>query len=139
MNKLVLATAVALGLALSNVYAEGISDDKVKIGVLADMGGTYADVCGKGCVAAVEMAVADFGGKVLDKPIEVVSADDQNKPDIGSAVVREWLDKDKVDAVGGIVASSVGLAAAKVTNEAKKPLLISTAGSTAFTTKQCSP
>ena len=139
MNKLVLATAVALGLALTQVQAEGISDDKVKIGVLADMGGTYADVCGKGCVAAVEMAIADFGGKVLDKPIEVVSADDQNKPDIGSAVVREWLDKDKVDAIGGIVASSVGLAAAKVANEAKKPLLISTAGSPAFTTKQCSP
>ena len=139
MNKLVLATAVALGLALTQVQAEGISDDKVKIGVLADMGGTYADVCGKGCVAAVEMAIADFGGKVLDKPIEVVSADDQNKPDVGSAVVREWLDKDKVDAIGGIVASSVGLAAAKVANEAKKPLLISTAGSPAFTTKQCSP
>lgn len=139
MNKLVLASAIALGLALTNVQAEGISDDKVKIGVLADMGGTYADVCGKGCVAAVEMAIADFGGKVLDKPIEVVSADDQNKPDVGSAVVREWIDKDKVDAIGGIVASSVGLAAAKVANEAKKPLLISTAGSPAFTTKQCSP
>lgn len=139
MNKLVLASAIALGLAPTNVQAEGISDDKVKIGVLADMGGTYADVCGKGCVAAVEMAIADFGGKVLDKPIEVVSADDQNKPDVGSAVVREWIDKDKVDAIGGIVASSVGLAAAKVANEAKKPLLISTAGSPAFTTKQCSP
>ncbi len=143
MKHRVLATAVAVGLgagmAVGVVQAAGISDDVVKIGVLADMGGTYADVCGKGCVAAVEMAVEDFGGKVLDKPIAVVFADDQNKPDVGSAIVREWVDKDKIDAVGGIVASSVGLAAGKVLNEAKKPMLISTAGSPAFTTSQCSP
>lgn len=133
------ATAVALALVMNSVHAEGISDGKLKIGVMADMSGTYADVCGKGCVAAVEMAVKDFGGKVLDKPIEVISADDQNKPDIGSALAREWVDKEKVDAIGGIVASSVGLAVSKVATEAKKPLLISTAGSTAFTSKACSP
>ncbi len=134
-----LAAAVALAMSFSGVQAEGISDGKVKIGVMADMGGTYADVCGKGCVAAVEMAVKDFGGKVLDKPIEVISADDQNKPDIGSALAREWIDKEKVDAIGGIVASSVGLAVSKVATDAKKPMLISTAGSTAFTSKACSP
>lgn len=140
MNKLILATAVAMTLtATSAVQAEGISDDVVRIGVMADMGGTYADVCGKGCVAAVEMAVEDFGGKVLDKPIEVISADDQNKPDIGSATAREWVEKDKVDVVAGIVASSVGLAVGKVLSEAKKPMLISTAGSPAFTTSQCTP
>nr|CAA6827695.1 MAG: Leucine-, isoleucine-, valine-, threonine-, and alanine-binding protein [uncultured Thiotrichaceae bacterium] len=140
MNKLILATAVAMTFAAtSTVQAEGISDDTVKIGVMADMGGPYADVCGKGCVAAVEMAVEDFGGKVLDKPIEVISADDQNKPDVGSATAREWVEKDKVDAIAGIVASSVGLAVGKVLSEAKKPMLISTAGSPAFTTKQCTP
>ncbi len=139
MKNVLLATAVAMALGMNGVSAAGISDDKVKIGVMADMGGTYADVCGKGCVTAVEMAVADFGGKVLDKPIEVISADDQNKPDIGSATASEWFAKEKVDAIGGIVASSVGLAVSKVATEAKKPLLISTAGSTALTSKACSP
>jgi len=139
MKKLILAAAVTVVCAVGSAHAKGISDDIVKIGVTADMGGTYADVCGKGCVSAVEMAVEDFGGKVLGKPIEVISADDQNKPDIGSATARKWIDNEKVDAIGGIVASSVGLAVAKVANNAKKPLLISTAGSPAFTTSQCSP
>ena len=139
MKPVLLATTVALALSASAAQAAGISDDKVKIGVLADMGGTYADVCGKGCVTAVQMAVDDFGGKVLDKPIEVISGDDQNKPDVGSSTVREWVDKEKVDAVGGIVSSAVGLAAGKVLTDAKKPMLISTAGSPAFYTKSCSP
>lgn len=139
MKPVMLATSVALALSMSAVQAAGLSDDKVKIGVLADMGGTYADACGKGCVTAVQMAVDDFGGKVLDKPIEVISGDDQNKPDTGSSIVREWVDKEKVDAVGGIVSSAVGLAAGKVLTDAKKPMLISTAGSPAFYTKACSP
>ncbi|WP_020395111.1 ABC transporter substrate-binding protein [Thiolinea disciformis] len=139
LKQTVVASAMALALGANAVWAEGISDGKVRIGVMADMGGTYADVCGKGCVTAVEMAVKDFGGKVLDKPIEVISADDQNKPDVGSAIVSEWVAKEKIDAVGGVVASSVGLAISKVLTEAKKPLLIAAAGSTAFTTKACSP
>ena len=63
----VVAGAIAVALGMNAAWAEGISDDKVRIGVMADMGGTYADVCGKGCVTAIEMAVKDFGGKVLDK------------------------------------------------------------------------
>ena len=139
MKKLFLAAAVTVVCAVGTAHAKGISDDKVKIAVTADMSGTYADVCGKGCVSAVEMAVEDFGGKVLGKPIEVISADDQNKPDIGSANARKWIDNENVDAIAGIVASSVGLAIAKVANAAKKPMLISTAGSPAFHTSQCSP
>ena len=139
LNKLLITTAVTSVLSTTGVQAEGISDGVVKIGITADMGGPYGDACGKGCVAAVEMAVEDFGGTVLDKPIEVISADDQNKPDIGSATARKWVDQEKVDAFGGIVASSVGLAVSKVATDAKKPMLISTAGSTAFTTKACSP
>lgn len=131
--------ALALMMATSAVQAAGVSDDVIKIGVLADMSGPYADPCGKGCVSAIEMAVEDFGGSVLGKPIEVISADDQNKPDMGSAIAREWVDKDGVDAFAGIVASSVGLAIGKIAAEAEKPMLISTAGSPAFTTKQCSP
>jgi branched-chain amino acid transport system substrate-binding protein len=116
-----------------------LSDDKVKIGVLADMGGVYADICGKGCVTAVEMAVEDFGGTVLGKPIEIVSADDQNKPDVGSAIVRKWIENEQVDVINGLVASSVTGAVTQVTTDAKKIALIAASASNAFTTKQCSP
>lgn len=139
MKKSLLTAAVATAFAVSGAQAAGISDDKVKIGVLADMGGVYSDICGKGCVTAVEMAVEDFGGTVLGKPIEVVSADDQNKPDIGSAKVREWVESEGVDAVNGLVASSVTGAVTKVLTDNKKIALISTSASHAFTTKACSP
>lgn len=139
MNKAFLAAAVAVAFAMSPVQAEGISGGEVKIGVMADMGGPYGDLCGKNCVAAVEMAVEDFGGKVMGKPINVISADDQNKPDLGSAKAREWVESEGVDAVNGLVASSVVGAAAKVLSDNKKPTLISGAGSNAFTTKACSP
>lgn len=138
MKKTVLAVAMSVA-AATGVQAAGISDDVVKIGVLADMGGVYADICGQGCVTAVEMAVEDFGGTVLGKPIEVVSADDQNKPDVGSAKVRQWIEDEQVDVVNGLVASSVTGAATKVLTEAKKIALISTSASNAFTTKACSP
>lgn len=138
MKKTLMAAAMSVA-AASGVQAAGVSDDVVKIGVLADMGGVYADICGKGCVTAVEMAVEDFGGTVLGKPIEVVSADDQNKPDVGSAKVREWIESQNVDAVNGLVASSVTGAVTKVLTDAKKIALISTSASHAFTTKACSP
>lgn len=136
-----LTAAVTLGTALmaSSAMATGISDDKVKIGVLADMGGPYGDLCGRNCVAAVEMAVEDFGGKVLGKKIEVLSADDQNKADFGSAKAREWIESEGVDAINGLVASSVVGAVSQVTRSNEKPTLIAGAGSNTFTTKTCSP
>lgn len=139
MKRVLLATAVAMGMAMGGAQAEGISGGKVKIGVMADMGGPYGDLCGKNCVTAVQMAVEDFGGKVLGKPVEVLSADDQNKPDLGSAKAREWVESEGVDAVNGLVASSVVGAVAKVLTDNKKPAMISGAGSNAFTTKACSP
>lgn len=139
LKKSLLSAAVASVFAVSGAHAAGVSDDKVKIGVLADMGGVYADVCGPGCVTAVKMAVEDFGGTVLGKPIEVVSADDQNKPDVGSAKVREWVESQEVDVVTGLVASSVTGAVTKVLTDNKKIALISTSASHAFTTKACSP
>ncbi|WP_271270800.1 ABC transporter substrate-binding protein [Aliamphritea hakodatensis] len=138
MKKTLMAVAMSAAVAVT-AQAEGVSDDVVKIGVLADMGGVYADICGKGCVTAVEMAVEDFGGEVLGKPIEVISADDQNKPDVGSAKVRQWIESEQVDAVNGLVASSVTGAVTKVLTDAKKVALISTSASHAFTTKACSP
>ncbi|MBP0049678.1 ABC transporter substrate-binding protein [Marinobacterium sp. AK62] len=137
MKKTLLAASVA-AFASTGAMAE-ISDGKVKIGVLADMGGVYADICGQGCVTATQMAVEDFGGTVLGAPIEIVSADDQLKPDVGSAIVRKWVENEQVDAVGGMVSSAVTGAATKVTTDAKKIALISTSASNAFTTKQCSP
>ena len=96
------ATAVATSLALaalgSTAHAQTISDDVVKIGVLTDMSSLYADATGKGSLAAVQMAVADYGGKVKGKPVEVVAADHQNKPDIGVGIARNWYDNEKVDA-----------------------------------------
>ena len=103
------------------------------------MGGVYADVCGQGCVTAVEMAVEDFGGEVLGKPIHIVSADDQNKPDVGSAKVREWVERDQVDMVTGLVSSAVTGAATKVLTANKKIAMITGSASNAFTTKACSP
>ena len=138
MKRTLLAAAMSVAVA-TGVQATGVSDDVVKIGVLADMGGGYSDVCGPGCVTAVEMAVEDFGGTVLGKPIEVVSADDQNKPDVGSAKAREWIENQQVDAVNGLVASSVTGAVTKVLTDAKRIALISTSASHAFTTKACSP
>ncbi|WP_293265091.1 ABC transporter substrate-binding protein [Neptunomonas sp.] len=138
MNKTLLSAAMAVALTSTAAHAD-LSDDKVKIGVLADMGGVYADVCGKGCLTAVEMAVEDFGGSVLGKKIEIVSADDQNKPDVGSAIVREWIESKEVDVVTGLVASSVTGAVTKVTTDNKKIALIAASASNAFTTKACSP
>ncbi|MBV0934383.1 ABC transporter substrate-binding protein [Marinobacterium weihaiense] len=137
MKKTLLAASVAA--IASSAAMANVSDGKVKIGVLADMGGVYADICGQGCVTATQMAVEDFGGEVLGMPIEVVSADDQLKPDVGSAIVRKWVENEQVDAVGGLVSSAVVGAATKVLTDAKKIALISTAASNAFTTKACSP
>ena len=92
-----LALAALLALAGRAVAADKVSDGVVKIGVLTDMTGYYSDLAGPGSVLAVKMAVADFGGKMLGKPIEVISADHQNKADIASNTARKWFDEDKVD------------------------------------------
>jgi hypothetical protein len=89
-----LALAAAT-LAVTPTFGQGskISDDVVRIGILTDMSGIYSDLSGKGAVEAVRMAVADYGDKVLGKPIEVINADHQNKPDIGSNIARQWFDR----------------------------------------------
>ena len=139
IKKTLLTAAMVMAATTMSVQAAGLSDNVLKIGVIGDMGGAYADVCGKGCVTAVEMAVEDFGGSVLGKKIEIVSADDQNKPDVGSAIVRGWIDNEKVDVVTGLVSSGVTTAVTKVLTAQKKIALISTSASNAFTTKICTP
>jgi branched-chain amino acid transport system substrate-binding protein len=112
--------------------------DPVKIGVLADMSGVYADIGGPGSVEAVKMAVADFGGSVLGKPIEVVSADGQNKPDVSAGIARNWYDSG-VDVITDLPASGMALAVMQLSKDKKKIALVTSAGSSDITGKSCSP
>src|SRR6201996_4315097 len=121
MKSLAAVLAAGLAFAASGTAANAqISDDVVKIGVLTDMSSLYADATGKGSLAAVEMAVADYGGKVKGKPVEVVSGDHQNKPDVGVNIARNWFDNDKVDAVFDVPTSSVALAIQQLTRDKNK-------------------
>ena len=119
--------------------AAQVSDDVVRIGILNDQSGVYADFGGKWSVEAAKMAVEDFGGKVLDKPIEVVTADHQNKPDIATGVARRWYDVDKVDAIMELTTSSVALAVQEVSKAAKKINIVTGAATTRLTGDLCSP
>jgi len=117
--------------------ADKISDGVVKIGVLTDMTGYYSDLAGPGSVLAVQMAVADFGGKVAGKPIEVISADHQNKADIASNTARKWFDENKVDAIVDLVSSSTAGAVMPVAAEKKRITLLSGPATTKFTGELC--
>jgi branched-chain amino acid transport system substrate-binding protein len=140
-KRLFLASAVValVALAAGSYSAAGISDNVVKIGVLTDMSGVYSQIGGKGTVVAVEMAVADFGGTVLGKPIQVISADHQNKADIASTKAREWFDTGKVDMVTGLLNSACALAVQKLGAEKKRITMNTGAGSTDLTNKDCTP
>ncbi|MBW7850571.1 MAG: ABC transporter substrate-binding protein [Rhodospirillales bacterium] len=119
--------------------AQGISNDVVKLGVLNDQSGVYADLAGQGSVVAAQMAVEDFGGTVLGKTIQVVSADHQNKPDVGSSVANQWIDTEQVDAIVDVPTSSVALAIQEITRRKNVAHLNSTAATTDLTGKACSP
>ena len=106
---LAISLAVTAGLASAAALADGVSDNVVKIGVLTDMSGQFSHESGEGAVTAVRMAIEDFGGKVLGKPIELVVADHQNKPDIASGIARKWFDIDKVDMIANLINSSIAL------------------------------
>ncbi|MFC3970837.1 ABC transporter substrate-binding protein [Rhizobium lemnae] len=120
-------------------FAASVSDGKVKIGILNDQSGVYADFGGKGSVEAAKMAVEDFGGKVLDSAIEIVDADHQNKPDIASNIARQWFDTNQVDAIMELTTSSVALAVQAIAKEKKKIDIVTGAATTELTGKQCSP
>ena len=111
----------------------------VRIGVLNDMSGVYADYQGRGSVVAAELAVADFGGRVNGAPVEVLSADHQNRPDIGAAAARRWLDLDGVDLVLDVPNSAVALAVADLCREKNKVFIGSGAGTSELTGARCSP
>jgi branched-chain amino acid transport system substrate-binding protein len=132
--------AVALSAAFG-VFAAGSAhaDDAVKIGLITDMTGLYADIDGQGGAEAIRMAIADFGGKVLGKPVEFVSADHQNKADIAASKAREWFDRDGVTLLIGGTNSATGLAMNTVAGEKKKVYINIGAGADAMTNEQCTP
>jgi branched-chain amino acid transport system substrate-binding protein len=111
----------------------------VRIGLLSDMGGPYRDVGGPGNRVATELAIQDFGGSVLDRPVEVMQGDDQNKPDVSTSLAREWIDDAGVDALADGAASSAGLAIQQVCREKRRIYLITGPATSDMTGKQCSP
>ncbi len=147
MKRKLIGVLVAAALAANGTaaFAQGkaaagkLSGDSVKIGVLTDMSGLYSDLGGQGSAVAAQMAVDDFGGKIFGKPISVVSADHQNKPEVGSTRAREWFDRDGVDMITDILNSGVGLAVAKVANEKKKLAINVGAASTRISNEDCNP
>ncbi|WP_246786020.1 ABC transporter substrate-binding protein [Bradyrhizobium sp. SBR1B] len=116
-----------------------VSDDVVKIGVLTDMSGQFSHESGEGAVTAIKMAVEDFGGKVLGKPIEVIVADHQNKPDTASALARKWFDVEKVDMIGNLINSSIALTVSGLAKDKNRIAIINGSGSSRLTGDACTP
>jgi len=133
--------AAACGLAIAAVTGAQaqVSGDVIKIGLITDMSSVYADIDGQGGVEAIKMAIADMGGTVAGKKIEVVFADHQNKADIAAAKAREWFDTQGLDMLIGGTNSGTALAMAKVAAEKKKPFLVVGAATSALTNDQCTP
>lgn len=131
-------SAVALSVMATVAHAQG-TGDVIRIGILNDQSGPYADVGGKGSVIAAKLAVEEFGGKLLGKRIEVIAADHQNKPDIASAIARQWIDTESVDVIADGAGSSAGLAIQQVTRDSGRIFIISAPASSDFTGKSCSP
>jgi len=133
-----ISLAALLAVANSPAGAQ-VSDDAVKIGVLTDLSGPAATATGPGSVTAAQMAVEDFGGTVLGKPIQVISADHQLKPDIGAGIAKQWYDRDQVDLIVDVPISAVGLAVQNVANDRKKLFIAHSTGAADFHGKFCSP
>jgi len=137
LHRFLIALA-AVALAAGPSAAE-ISDGVIKIGVLNDQSSLYADLTGQGSVLAARMAVEDYGAAAKGLKVEIIFADHQNKPDIGSAVARQWYDADKVDVIVDVPNSGVALAVNQITRDKGKAFLVSGAASSDLTGKACSP
>jgi branched-chain amino acid transport system substrate-binding protein len=135
--QLALISALAIACTGATAAHAQVSDDVVRIGVLNDQSGLYADLGGPGSVVAARMAVEDAGGPVLGKPVEIVFADHQNKSDVGAAIARQWFDIGKVDMAIGFDHSAVALAVEQLAAERNKIAIAGAVGSTAFTGKSC--
>jgi branched-chain amino acid transport system substrate-binding protein len=115
------------------------SDDVVKIGIMADMNGPLSSASGRGSVEAARMAAEEFGWSINGKRIEIISADHQNKPDLGAAIARQWFDVEHVDVIGDLSNSAVGFAIVEIARPQNKIILVSGPGSSDFTGKACAP
>src|SRR5438105_8710816 len=135
-RKLIMAASVAL--AMGSAHAQ-VSDGVIKIGVLNDMSSLYADIAGPGSVVAARMAVEDFGAAKKGMKVEIISADHQNKPDVGSSIARQWYDVDKVDAIFDVPNSGVALAVNQITRDKGKALIVSGAATADLTGQAGSP
>jgi branched-chain amino acid transport system substrate-binding protein len=133
-----LSAAVALAVAAGGAHAQ-VSGGVIKIGVMNDMSSLYADIGGPGSVTAARMAVEDYGAAKKGLKVEIVSADHQNKPDVGSTIARQWYDVEGVDVIVDVPTSSVALAVNQVTRDKAKAFLITGAASSDLTGKACSP
>jgi branched-chain amino acid transport system substrate-binding protein len=133
-----LVAAMALGLGTVSAFAQSNSGP-VKIGFITDMSSLYADIDGPAGGEMIKWAVQDFGGKVLGRPVEVLTADHQNKADVASSKAREWIDKDNLAMLVGGTSSGTALAMSKVASEKKRPFLVIGAGSARLTNEDCSP
>ncbi len=138
-NLLIASAAILMVNGSAAAQTAAISDDVVKIGVLTDMSGQFSHESGEGSVTAIKMAVEDFGGKVLGKPIEVIVADHQNKPDTASALARKWFDVDHVDMIGNLINSSIALTVAGLAKEKNRIAIINGSGSSRLTGDACTP
>jgi branched-chain amino acid transport system substrate-binding protein len=130
--------ALAAGLGCGVAQAQ-YSDGVIKIGVMNDMSGTYKDLSGHGSVVAARMAVEDFGAAAKGMKVEIVGADHQNKPDVGSNVVRTWIDTDNVDVIVDVPTSSVALAVNEIVRDKNKVFLVSGAAASDLTGAKCTP
>jgi branched-chain amino acid transport system substrate-binding protein len=131
--------AAACLLMFAAITTSHASDGVVRIGVLNDQSGVFADSTGAGSTLSARMAAEDFGGKVAGMPIEVVAADHQNKPDVGATIARRWFDLEKVDVIVDLGNSAVALAVNEIARDKNKAILVSAGGTTALTGKSCSP
>ena len=134
-----LATGISALAFFAGAAQADVSDGVVKIGVLTDMAATYSDLAGQGAVIAAEMAVADFGGKAAGAPIELLSADHQNKADIAANKAREWFENENVDTLAELVTTSVALAVFEIAKQQNKIALVSGAASSPLTNDACIP
>jgi branched-chain amino acid transport system substrate-binding protein len=139
MQRLLGLAALAGALACSTAHAQQYNNGTIKIGVMNDMSGTYSDLSGQGSVVAARMAVEDFGAAAKGMKVEIVGADHQNKPDVGSNVVRTWIDREQVDVIVDVPTSSVALAVNEIVKEKNKVFLVSGAAASDLTGAKCTP
>ena len=136
LKRTLIAAAIAVLAGTANAQ---VSDGVIKIGVLNDMSSLYSDISGPGSVIAARMAIEDFGAAKKGMKVEVVSADHQNKPDVGAQIANQWYDVDKVDAIFDVPTSSIALAISEITKKKGKAFIVSGAATSDLTGKACSP